>query len=111
MEPDEGRVPLSEADNLVNRGSLAASARGSGAVCFAIEQIWPATRANAFCVTRPPGHHSGTDFAMGFCLYNNVAIGARHAQSLPGIERVAILDFDVHHGNGTQQIFETGPSR
>jgi acetoin utilization deacetylase AcuC-like enzyme len=110
MEPEEGRVPLSESDNLVNRGSNAASARGSGAVCFAIDQLLAGKARNAFCVTRPPGHHSGVDFAMGFCLYNHVAIGARHAQNLPGISKVAILDFDVHHGNGTQQIFEADPS-
>lgn len=109
-EPEIGHTALSEADNLLNRGSNDASARGSGAVCFAIEQILAGNAANAFCAIRPPGHHSGTDFAMGFCLLNHIAIGARHAQSMEGIERVAVLDFDVHHGNGTQQIFEQDPS-
>ena len=110
MEPEEGRVPLNESDTLVNAGSLDASLRGSGGICFGIEQVTKGNAANAFCMTRPPGHHSGSDFAMGFCLFNHVAIGARHAQSLDGIERVAIIDFDVHHGNGTQQIFENDPS-
>jgi acetoin utilization deacetylase AcuC-like enzyme len=110
MEPEDGRVALGEVDTLVNPGSLDASLRGSGGICFAIEQVAQGQGANAFVVTRPPGHHSGTDFAMGFCLFNHVAVGARHAQSLDGIERVAVLDFDVHHGNGTQQIFEDDPS-
>lgn len=110
MEPEEGRVPLTEADTLMNPGSLAASARGAGGLCFAVEQVLAGNAPNAFVATRPPGHHSGVDFSMGFCLYNNVAVGARHAQSFEGIERVAILDFDVHHGNGTQQIFEADPS-
>ena len=110
MEPAEGRVPLTEADTLMNPGSLAASARGAGGLCFAVAQVLGGQAPNAFVATRPPGHHSGTDFSMGFCLYNNVAIGARHAQTFEGIEKVAILDFDVHHGNGTQQIFENDPS-
>ncbi len=110
MEPAEGRVPLSEADTLMNPGSLAASARGAGGICFAIDQLMAGAAPNAFVATRPPGHHSGVDFSMGFCLYNNVAVGARHAQSFDGIDRVAVLDFDVHHGNGTQQIFENDPS-
>ncbi len=110
MEPEEGRVPVGEADNLVNHGSLDASLRGSGAICYGIDEVVAGKAANAFCVTRPPGHHSGTDFAMGFCLFNHVAIGARHALALEGVERVAIVDFDVHHGNGTQQVFEDDPS-
>lgn len=110
MEPVEGRVPLTEEDTLMNPGSLAASARGAGGLCFAIDQVLGDRAANAFVASRPPGHHSGTDFSMGFCLYNNVAVGARHAQTFEGIEKVAILDFDVHHGNGTQQIFENDPS-
>ncbi|KAA9130840.1 histone deacetylase family protein [Marinihelvus fidelis] len=109
MEPQEGRAAVGEADNLVNRGSMDASRRGSGAMCYAIDELLAGRAANAFCVTRPPGHHSGTDFAMGFCLFNHVAIGARHALASGGIERVAIVDFDVHHGNGTQQVFEDDP--
>jgi len=110
MEPGEGRVPLSEADTLVNAGSLAASARGAGGLCFAVDQVLSGQAANAFVATRPPGHHSGTDFSMGFCMYNNVAVAARHAQQADGVERVAVIDFDVHHGNGTQQIFAEDPS-
>ncbi len=110
MEPEEGRVTLNEVDTLLSPGSLCAASRGAGAVCFAIDQVLGGFAPNAFCVTRPPGHHAGTDFAMGFCLFNQVAVGARHARQQAGIERVAIIDFDVHHGNGTQHIFETDPS-
>jgi acetoin utilization deacetylase AcuC-like enzyme len=110
MEPEEGRVPLNELDTLMNKGSMDANLRGSGGVCFAIEQVHAGNAANAFCAIRPPGHHSGVDFAMGFCLFNHVAVGARHAQTLDGIDKVAIIDFDVHHGNGTQQIFEDDPT-
>ncbi len=110
MEPDEGRVSLTEEETLMSPGSMDATLRGSGAICFAIDQIQAGKARNAFCITRPPGHHSGVDFSMGFCLFNNVAVGARHAQTLEGIDKVAIIDFDVHHGNGTQQIFENDPS-
>ena len=110
IEPNECQVTLGEADNLMNQGSMAANLRGSGGICFAIEQVLAGNAPNAFCATRPPGHHSGTDFAMGFCLYNHVAVGARHAQAAGGMAKVAIIDFDVHHGNGTQQIFENDPS-
>ena len=110
MEPAAGRVPLTEADTLMNPGSLAASARGAGGICFAIDQVLAGKAANAFVATRPPGHHAGTDFSMGFCLYNSVAVGARHAQHGGRAQRVAIVDFDVHHGNGTQQIFEDDTS-
>ena len=65
---------------------------------------------NAFVACRPPGHHAETDRAMGFCLFNNIGIGARHAQEKHGLTRVAIVDFDVHHGNGTQEIFYSDPS-
>ncbi len=109
MEPAEGRVPLTEADTLMNPGSLAASARAAGGICFAVDEVFGGRAPNAFVAARPPGHHSGTDFSMGFCLYNAVAVGARQALSHEGVARVAVLDFDVHHGNGTQQIFENDP--
>jgi acetoin utilization deacetylase AcuC-like enzyme len=88
----------------LSTGSLDAALRGSGAACFAIDQIFAGRAVNAFCVTRPPGHHAEAATAMGFCLLNHAAIAARHAQAVHGAERVAILDFDVHHGNGTQAI-------
>jgi acetoin utilization deacetylase AcuC-like enzyme len=76
-----------------------------GGVLEATDRVLRGEVANAFCAVRPPGHHATTDRAMGFCIFNNVAIAARHAQAVHGVERVAILDWDVHHGNGTQDIF------
>lgn len=108
-EPVDGRVTLDE-DTFLSPGSINAALRGSGAACFAVDQIYAGKARNAFCATRPPGHHALTDRAMGFCLLNHVAIAARHAQAAHGAEKVAILDFDVHHGNGTQAIFENDPS-
>jgi acetoin utilization deacetylase AcuC-like enzyme len=107
-EPEEGRVTL-DWDTFMSKGSLDATRRGSGAACFAVDQILDGKAKNAFCATRPPGHHSYQQVAMGFCLSNHVAIAARHAQQIHGLERIAILDFDVHHGNGTQEIFEDSP--
>lgn len=107
-EPAEGRVML-DPDTFMNRGSISASLRASGGLCFAIDQILTKQALRAFCAVRPPGHHAEPAQAMGFCLFNNVAIGAMHALQHPGIERVAIIDFDVHHGNGTQAAFEQNP--
>ncbi len=106
--PSSGRVAI-DPDTYLSPGSINATLRGSGAICFAIDQITNDQAQRAFCVVRPPGHHSETDRAMGFCLLNHVAIGARQALEKPGIERVAIIDFDVHHGNGTQAIFAQSP--
>jgi acetoin utilization deacetylase AcuC-like enzyme len=110
LEPDRGRIPLSEQDTLMSPGSCDAALRGAGSICFAIDQVLEGKSDNAFCVVRPPGHHAEKALAMGFCLFNNVAVGARYAQTKPGVGKVAILDFDVHHGNGTQVIFEEDPS-
>ena len=104
-EPDEGLAAL-DADTAMSPGSLAATLRASGAVCFAIDEVMAGKARNAFCATRPPGHHAEASRAMGFCLLNQVAVGARYALARHGVGRVAILDFDVHHGNGTQAIFE-----
>jgi acetoin utilization deacetylase AcuC-like enzyme len=102
------RVAL-DPDTWLSPGSLDAALRGSGAACFAIDQLFAGRARNAFCVTRPPGHHAEAARAMGFCLFNHVAVAARYAGVVHGAARVAILDFDVHHGNGTQAIFETSP--
>jgi len=104
-EPNEGRVMLDQ-DTALSPGSVNAALRGSGAACFAVDQIYAGRAKNAFCATRPPGHHAETGKAMGFCLLNHVAVASRHAQAVHGAGKVAILDFDVHHGNGTQAIFE-----
>ena len=107
-EPSEGRVQI-DPDTFVNNGSIDAALRASGGLCFAIDQILDDKALRAFCAVRPPGHHSEPQQAMGFCLLNHVAIGALHALENPVVKRVAIVDFDVHHGNGTQAIFEQNP--
>jgi len=108
-ESGEGQVVALDPDTFLSAGSIDATLRGSGAACFAIDQIIAGRAKNAFCATRPPGHHAEAGIAMGFCLLNHAAVAARHAQAVHGIERIAILDFDVHHGNGTQAIFQDSP--
>lgn len=107
-EPSEGIVTI-DADTFLSNGSIDAALRASGALCFAIDQILGGKALRAFCAVRPPGHHSEPQTAMGFCLLNHVAIGALHALENPAIKRVAIIDFDVHHGNGTQAVFADNP--
>ena len=106
--PAEGVHRVDE-DTVMSPGSFEAGLRAAGAVCAAIDAAMSGASRHAFCAVRPPGHHSTADIAMGFCLFNSVAVGARHAQAAHGLGRVAIVDFDVHHGNGTQSIFETDP--
>ena len=108
QEPSEGNVAI-DPDTFLNNGSINAALRASGGLCFAIDQILDDKALRAFCAVRPPGHHSEPEKAMGFCLLNHVAIGAMHALENPDIKRVAIIDFDVHHGNGTQAVFEQNP--
>ena len=107
-EPASGQVAL-DPDTWLSPGSINAALRASGAACFAVDQLFENGAGNAFCAVRPPGHHAETARAMGFCLNNHVAIAARHALATQAIERVAIIDFDVHHGNGTQEIFQRSP--
>ncbi|SEP69093.1 Acetoin utilization deacetylase AcuC [Faunimonas pinastri] len=102
--PDSGLVALS-ADTNLSPGTLEALLRGMGAALRAVDAVAKREVANAFVASRPPGHHAEVSEAMGFCLFNNAAIAARYAQKTYGIERVAIVDWDVHHGNGTQDIF------
>lgn len=97
-----------DADTYSTPASEGAARRAAGAVVQAVEAVLEGTARNAFVATRPPGHHAEPEIAMGFCLYNSVAVGAAAALAA-GIERVAILDWDVHHGNGTQAIFEAEP--
>jgi len=108
QEAGDNQVQL-DPDTFLSAGSVDATLRASGAACFAIDQVVAGKVNNAFCATRPPGHHAEAGIAMGFCLLNHAAVAARHAQSVHGMERIAILDFDVHHGNGTQAIFAASP--
>ncbi|KDR89631.1 acetoin utilization protein [Agrobacterium sp. TS43] len=104
--PEEnGEINRVEADTYVSPKSLQAALTGIGAAMAAVDDVFTGAADNVFVAARPPGHHAETAKAMGFCLFNNVAIAARHAQKAHGAERVAIIDWDVHHGNGTQDIF------
>jgi len=96
-----------DGDTVVSPGSGEAALHAVGAACAAVDAVFAKESTNAFCAVRPPGHHAEPDAAMGFCLFNNIAIAAEYARKHHGIERVAIMDFDVHHGNGTQRAFET----
>ncbi|OYY11119.1 MAG: acetoin utilization protein [Rhizobiales bacterium 35-68-8] len=107
--PTEGLVRI-DSDTIMSPGSWEAVTRAVGGACYAVDEVVARKVDNAFVCTRPPGHHCETRRPMGFCLLNQVAIAARHAQAAHGIERVAIIDFDVHHGNGTQEIFWADPS-
>jgi acetoin utilization deacetylase AcuC-like enzyme len=106
--PGEGLARLDE-DTLMSPASAEAALRAAGAVVAAVDAVLDQHASRAFCAVRPPGHHATADRAMGFCLFNNVAVGAAHALVEHGLERVAIADFDVHHGNGTQDIFAREP--
>lgn len=94
-----------DADTVVSPGSWEAALRAVGAGLDAVDAVMSGRAANAFCQVRPPGHHAETDRAMGFCLFSNAAIAGLYARARHGAERVAVVDFDVHHGNGTQDIF------
>ncbi|MDO1529546.1 histone deacetylase family protein [Fulvimonas sp. R45] len=106
--PGDEALVLDE-DTRMSAGSAEAALRAAGAVVAAVDAAMAGEAAHAFCAVRPPGHHATPDRAMGFCLFDNVAVGAAHALTAHGLKRVAIADFDVHHGNGTQAIFEREP--
>jgi acetoin utilization deacetylase AcuC-like enzyme len=106
----QGGGMLDEGDTHASERSWEAASRAAGAVLEAVDCVLGEGGTAAFCAVRPPGHHAERDRAMGFCLFNNVALGARHARKAHGRKKVAILDWDVHHGNGTQHIFEDDPA-
>jgi acetoin utilization deacetylase AcuC-like enzyme len=107
--PAEGLVRL-DADTSMSPGSFEAVLRAVGGAAMAADDVIAGMADNAFCATRPPGHHAETVRPMGFCIFNIAAIVARHVQRRHGVERVAIVDFDVHHGNGSQEIFWSDPT-
>ena len=106
--PQEGLLHI-DADTVVSNGSGEAALRAAGALVDAVDAVVDGRARNAFCAVRPPGHHAEEARAMGFCLFNSVAVGAAHARDAHGLERVAVVDFDVHHGNGTQAMFWNRP--
>jgi acetoin utilization deacetylase AcuC-like enzyme len=106
--PQTGSLRL-DPDTVMSPASLEAAERAAGAVCAAVDAVIANRTTRAFCAVRPPGHHATPDAAMGFCIFNGIAVGAAHALAAHGLERVAILDPDVHHGNGTQDIFRREP--
>jgi acetoin utilization deacetylase AcuC-like enzyme len=103
--PSEGLVQI-DADTWMSPGSLAAAHRAAGGAVRAVDMVLGGEAGNAFVATRPPGHHAERETAMGFCLFGNVALAAKHALDHHGLRRVAVVDFDVHHGNGTQDLLE-----
>jgi len=106
--PAHGLVYL-DADTAMNQHSLEAALHAAGAAIKAVDLVMSGQADNAFCNVRPPGHHAGRNSAAGFCIFNNVAVAAAHALEHHGLSRVAIADFDVHHGNGTDEIFNAEP--
>ena len=100
----EGTTRALDPDTIACPATLAAALRAAGATVAATDDVILGRASNAFCAVRPPGHHATRDAAMGFCFFNNVAVAARHALDVHGLQRVAIIDFDVHHGNGTEDI-------
>ena len=107
---DDGSFQLSTGDVQISKESDTVARFAAGAVLAAVDTIMEGRAKNAFCLVRPPGHHACSDRGMGFCLYNNVAVGARYAARKYGLKRILIVDWDVHHGNGTQEILYEDPS-
>ena len=110
IRPGPGEHVQVDGDTVMSRGSAEAAQRAAGAVVAGVEAVLQGKVQTAFAAVRPPGHHAAPGIPGGFCLFNNIAVGARHAQRKYGVERVAILDFDVHHGQGTQAVVEPDPN-
>lgn len=108
LDPDEGYVEI-DGDTMMSPGSMRAAEHAAGAGVMAVDLVMSGDAHSAFCAVRPPGHHAERDKAMGFCLFNNIAVAAAHALDAHGLNRVAVVDFDVHHGNGTEDIFKAEP--
>jgi acetoin utilization deacetylase AcuC-like enzyme len=106
IRPPPDEIVMIDGDTAMSAGSAEAAQRAAGAVIEGVQAVLGGRADTAFAAVRPPGHHAAPDIPGGFCLFNNVAVGARHAQAVFGIGRIAILDFDVHHGQGTQAVVE-----
>ena len=109
LRPDDGYQALDAGDTVISPGSWNAVMRCVGAACAGVDDVVEGRAVNVFCATRPCGHHAEADRAMGFCVFNQAAIAAMHAQRAHGLQKVAVVDFDVHHGNGTQNSFFRHP--
>ncbi len=109
LAPSQGLQALDGGDTVMSPGTLEAVMRCVGAACAGVDEVVAGQASNVFCATRPCGHHAEADHAMGFCVFNQAAIAALHARAVHGIARVAVMDFDVHHGNGTQNSFYRDP--
>jgi acetoin utilization deacetylase AcuC-like enzyme len=107
--PTQGHTVIDQ-DTSMSPGTFEAALRSAGGAVFAVDEVMTRKVRNAFVATRPPGHHAELATPMGFCFFNNVAVAARHARSTYGADRIAIMDFDVHHGNGIQHIFWDDPN-
>ncbi len=105
IQPPAGQLTYIDGDTVVSSGTMQAALRAAGGAIAAVDAVMEGWAASAFVAMRPPGHHAERNRAMGFCLFNNAAIAAFHARQKHGLRRVAVVDFDVHHGNGTQDIF------
>lgn len=110
VHPKEGQLVELDSDTMISAGTVEAALRAAGGAIMAVDAVMEGWARTAFVATRPPGHHAERSQAMGFCLFANAAIAARHAQAKWGVKRVAVVDFDVHHGNGTQDVFAADPS-
>jgi len=110
IAPTSGQIALDGGDTIMSPDSLEAALRAAGAAVMAVDQVMSGSARNAFCAVRPPGHHAEARQAMGFCLFNNAAVAAAHARAVHGMDHVAVVDFDVHHGNGTQHMFWSEPN-
>jgi acetoin utilization deacetylase AcuC-like enzyme len=109
IRPEEGEPVQLDGDTVMSHGSAEAAARAAGGACMAVDAVQEGWARSAFAAVRPPGHHAEPNRPMGFCLFNSVAVAALHARARWGIQRIAVVDFDVHHGNGTQAMFFNDP--
>ncbi len=109
IHPELGEPVQLDGDTVMSEGSAEAAARAAGGACMAVDAVMEGWARSAFAAVRPPGHHAEPNRPMGFCLFNNAAVAALHARARWGVQRVAVVDFDVHHGNGTQAMFAADP--